>query len=442
MIQTRMNKLAPVNVGIIGLGNVGTGALSILTENADQIALKLGFPLHLGALCSRSIAAKSLPAALDNALKTADWREVVNHPEIHIVAELIGGATVAREIIEASIARGKSVVTANKELMAMSGAELWDRAIAARINLAMEASVAGGIPIHAVLREGISGDRVNTLYGILNGTCNYILTEIEQRGADFDQVLAEAQQAGYAELDPSVDIDGYDARAKLAILAALAFGERITPADIYTEGIRRITPIDFEYAHQLHHTIRLLCAARQTPSGLILSVRPSLIPQSAILASVRGAYNAVWVRGHYGADTFYYGRGAGSHPTGVAVVSDLMRVAREIRSGSPERVSPFAHARLGEYLPIPVTLQRSAYFLRFRVEDRPGIIAQLAMALAAEHISIDAVLQLPNANWRDLPFVITVEPTTERSIRDAIARMAELNFLVEPPLAMPMEQSL
>jgi homoserine dehydrogenase len=334
------------------------------------------------------------------------------------------------------------VVTANKELMAQAGAELWDRAIAANVNLAMEASVAGGIPIHAVLREGISGDRIETLYGILNGTCNYILTEIESRGASFDDVLSEAQAKGYAEADPSADVDGFDARSKLSILAALAFGERIVPSDIYTEGIRRITPIDFEYAHQLGHTIRLICAARQTPNGVILSVRPSLLPQSTILASVRGAYNAVWVRGKYGADTFYYGRGAGSHPTGVAVVSDLMRVARELRSGSPGRVAPFAHARLGEYQPIPITLHRSAYYLRFRVQDRPGIIAQLATALAAEEISIDAVLQLPNSNWRDLPFVITVEPTTEQSIRAAVARMVELNFLIEPPLALPMEEPL
>src|SRR5580658_3639862 len=387
-----------VNIGIIGLGNVGMGALSILTGNADQITLKLGFPLNVRAVCSRSVASMSLPASLGPALKTADWREVVDHPEVDIVAELVGGVSVAREIIEAAIARGKSVVTANKELMALCGAEIWDRAIAARINLAMEASVAGGIPIHAVLREGISGDRVQTLYGILNGTCNYILTEIERCGAAFDAVLTEAQKAGYAEANPSADVDGFDAQSKLAILAALAFGERIVPADIYTEGIRRITPVDFDYAHQLNHTIRLICAARQTPDGLILSVRPSLIPQSTILASVRGAYNAVWVRGRYGADTFYYGRGAGSHPTGVAVVSDLMRVAREIRSGSPERVSPFAHARLGEYLPIPIALNRAAYYLRFRVEDRPGIIAQLASALAAESISIDSVLQLPEEN--------------------------------------------
>ena len=188
--------MQPVNIGIIGLGNVGSGALTILTENASQIAAKLGFPLHVAAVCSRNVATAKLPAGLEGALKTADWREVVNHPDIHIVAELIGGTGVAREIIEASAACGKSVVTANKELMALHGAELWDQAIAARINIAMEASVAGGIPIHTVLREGISGDRITTLYGILNGTCNFILTEIEQRGADFGHVLAEAQAAG------------------------------------------------------------------------------------------------------------------------------------------------------------------------------------------------------------------------------------------------------
>ena len=431
-----------VNLGIIGLGNVGGGTLQILAENADQIALKLGFPLNVRAVCSRSVANKPIPDSFSSARRTTNWRDVIDDPEIQIVAELIGGTSVAREIIDAAIARGKSVVTANKELMAICGAEIWDRAIAAGINIAMEASVAGGIPIHTVLREGISGDRIQTLYGILNGTCNYILTEIERNGAAFDAVLADAQKAGYAEADPSADIDGLDARSKLAILSALAFGEKIVPSDIYTEGIRRITPIDFEYAHQLHHTIRLICAARQTHNGLILSVRPSLIPQSTILASVRGPYNAIWVSGKYGADTFYYGRGAGAHPTGVAVVSDLIRVAREIRSGSPERVSPFAHARLGEYLPIPVTLHRSRYYLRFRVEDRPGIIAQLATALAAEDISIDSVLQLPQANWRDLPFVITVEPATEESVRAAVARMSKLNFLIEPPLAMPMEESL
>lgn len=431
-----------VNVGIIGLGNVGMGTLGILLENADQIALKLGFHLRVKALCSRTIESKQLSAQAGAVFRTADWRRVVAHPEVDVVAELVGGTGVAREIIDSAIANKKSVVTANKELMALCGAEIWERAIANGINLAMEASVAGGIPIHSVLREGISGDRVTTLYGILNGTSNYILTEIEKHGGAFEDVLKEAQRLGYAEADPSADVDGYDARSKLAILAALAFGEKITPSDIYTEGIRRIQPLDFQYAHQLGHTIRLLCAARQTPDGLILSVRPALVPQATILAGVRGAYNAVWVRGKYGEDTFYYGRGAGASPTGVAVVSDLMRVAREIRSGSPERVSPFAHDRLGEYKPIPVTLQHSAYYLRFRVVDRPGIIAALAGVLADKQISLEAVLQLPTDNKSDLPFVITVEPASEQSIREALADMSAHDFLVEPPLAMPMEKSL
>jgi homoserine dehydrogenase len=237
-------------------------------------------------------------------------------------------------------------------------------------------------------------------------------------------------------------VDGYDARSKLAILAALAFGERITPSDIFVEGIRRITAQDFDYAHQLGHTIRLVCSAQQSERGLILSVRPALIPESTILAGVRGAYNAVWVKGHFGADTFYYGRGAGPNPTGVAVVSDLMRVAREIRCGSPERVSPFAHERLGEYKPVSVTLQHRPYYLRFRVDDRPGIIAELAGILASRQIGLEAVLQLPCDTKHDLPFVITVASTSELAIREAVEQMSKLDFLREPPLALPMEPPL
>jgi homoserine dehydrogenase len=430
-----------VNVGIIGLGNVGSATLNILAANADQIAQKLGFRLKVAAVCSRSVGSKTLPPELDGALRTTDWREVVTHPDVQIVAELVGGTTVAAEIIDAAIEHKKSVVTANKAIMAACGSDIWDRAIKGGINLAMEASVCGGIPIHAVLREGISGDRVTALYGILNGTCNYILTEMEKRGIPLDELVAESQRLGYAEADPSADIDGYDARSKLVLLAALAFGERITPSDIFIEGIRRITPLDFQYAKTLQHTIRLVCGARKTADGLILFVRPVLLPSSTILASVQGPYNAVWVKGEFGEDTFYYGWGAG-HPTGVAVVSDLMRVAREIRSGSPERVSPFAHERLGEYQPVSVTHQKRAYYLRFRVQDRPGIIAKLAGILAAKKISLEAVLQEPSTTKQDLPFVITVEETSEQSIRDAVAEMSQLDFMTEAPLALPMETAL
>ena len=429
-----------VTVGIIGLGNVGAGALQILTENAGGIQEKLGFPLRVKAVCSRNVQQKKLPALTDAAVRTNDWKEVVADPEVDIVVELIGGTATAGQIIEESLKHRKSVVTANKELMALRGADLWTLASKNGVNLAMEASVAGGIPIHTILREGIAGDRVVELYGILNGTSNFILTEIEKSNAKFESVLAEAQQLGYAEADPSADVDGLDARSKLAILAALAFGERLTPADIYTEGIRRIMPVDFEYAHQLKHTIRLVCLARQNENGLLLSVRPTLVPQSAILAQVRGAYNAIWIRGRYGEDTFYYGRGAGSKPTGVAVVSDLMRVAREIRYGSPERVSPFAHDRLGEYKPLNISTQELGFYLRFRVEDKAGIIATLATILAKHKIGIDAVLQLPREDWRDLPFVVTTEPAREQSLREALVEIREADFLVEPPFAMPMER--
>ncbi len=429
-----------VGVGLIGLGNVGLGALQILTENARSIREKLGFPLRIAAVCSRSPHTKNLSCLDESVMRTADWHDVVSNPSVDIVVEVVGGTATARHVIEEALRNRKSVVTANKELIALRGAELWSLAHENGVNLAMEASVAGGIPIHSVLREGIAGDRVLALYGILNGTSNFILTEIEKSHANFQSVLAEAQQLGYAEADPSADVDGLDAASKLTILAALAFGEKLTPEDIYTEGIRRVMPVDFEYAHQLKHTIRLLCLARQSEEGLLLSVRPSLIPQAAILAQVQGAYNAVWIHGSYGEDTFYYGRGAGSKPTGVAVVSDLMKVAREIRFGSPQRVSPFAHDRLGEYKPQPITTQEAPYYLRFRVEDKAGIIATLATILAEHRIGIDAVLQLPREDWRDLPFVITTESAREQAIREALIDIRDADFLVEPPFAMPMER--
>ena len=433
-----------INIAIIGLGNVGGGTLRILADNSRLIERKLGFPLVVKAICARRVLSEppEIVERFPDALRTADWREAVEHPEVQVVAELVGGTTVAAEIVETAIGRGKSIVTANKELMAERGAEIWDQAIKARICLSMEASVAGGIPIHAVLREGISGDRVESMMGILNGTCNYILTEMERRGEPLDVILTEAQQLGYAEADPTADIDGYDARSKLALLAALAFGVRVHPTDIYVEGIRQIRPIDFAYADRLGHTVRLIASAEQDLEGLRLSVRPALVRKDTILASVTGSYNAVWVRGVHGADTFYYGRGAGPMPTGVAVVSDLMRVAREIANGSPERVSPFAHSALEQHAPISIARQVRAHYLRFRVKDRPGIIASLASILADASISLDAVLQLPTENKDDLPFVITVEPTTEQAVRDAVARMRGLEFLVEPPLVLTLEAGL
>ncbi|MEZ5364862.1 MAG: homoserine dehydrogenase [Bryobacterales bacterium] len=432
--------MSPINLGIIGLGNVGGGTLEILSDNAARIGRKLGCDLVVRAICSRSVeqSPPQAAAAFPDAKRVTDWRAVVDDPEIHIVAELIGGTGVAKQIVEAAIANGKSVVTANKELMALEGPRIWEEARAAGVRLAMEASVAGGIPILNVLREGIAGDRIQALLGILNGTCNFILTEMERRGDSLETVLSEAQRLGFAEADPTADVEGYDARSKLSLLAALAFGVHVRPDEIPTEGILRVRDVDFLYAKRIGRTVRLIASAEETEGGLLLAVRPALVPSSAILAHVSGSYNAVWVRGAHGADTFYYGRGAGPTPTGVAVVSDIMNVARELANGGSLRVSPFAYEALEQGAPADIDEEVQPYYLRFRVRDQPGIIADLAGILAEAHVSIDAVLQEPSGDKQDLPFVITLEPAPRRAVFDAVARMGKLDYLVETPLALPL----
>lgn len=434
--------MKPVRIGIIGSGNVGSGTLEILSRHSAELECKLGFPLVVTAVSSRNILKKDVSNIPEGARVTDRWTDVVHADDVDIVCELIGGTGVALEVIEAAIAAGKPVVTANKELMALEGSRLLSKATANGATIHMEASVAGGIPIHAVLREGISADSIQTFFGILNGTSNYILTEIEAKSSAFDDVLAEAQRLGYAETDPTADIEGYDARSKLALLAELAFGQLVNPKEIYCEGISRITPFDFQYAHTLGHTIRLVCAARRTAAGLALSVRPTLIPTSTILASVTGAYNAIWVRGSAGQDTFYYGRGAGPLPTGVAVVSDIMRAARDLKSGTSQRVSPFSFLNLEPAKLAPSGGFTSGYYLRFRVKDSTGIIATLGKILADNGISIDAVLQLPSDDKTNLPFVITVEPAQEAAVRRALEAMKSLDFLVETPLALPLEKGV
>ena len=437
--------MSAVRVGIIGLGNVGGGTLRLLRNNAAEIAGKLGFPLEVSAVCSRSVLTNPSEAAKlhPQALRTSEWLEVVNSPQVDIVAELIGGTGVAQQIVETALAAGKPVVTANKELLAEQGAEIWRRLASNGATLGMEAAVAGGIPVLSVLREGIAGDGVDALVGILNGTSNYILTEIERTGADFDKVLREAQDLGYAEADPSADIDGYDARSKLAILAALAFGEEVSPGDIPLQGIRRIRTIDFAYAGRLGHTIRLLATARREPNGVRLSVRPALVEKNTILAGVTGSYNALWVHGR-GGDTFYYGKGAGPEPTGVAVVSDLMAAARDLRqgAGSAQRVQPFGHTMLAPHRPVASGTEERQFYLRFRVRDRPGILAALASKLAEQGVSIEAVLQEPHFDKQDLPFVTTLEPARRASVETAVETIKGLDFLVDEPLALPLEPTL
>ena len=433
-----------VRVGIIGLGNVGGGTLRLLRNNASEIAGKLGFALEVSAVCSRSVLTNPGEAVglHPQAHRTPDWKEVVESPQVDIVAELIGGTGTAKRIVETALAAGKPVVTANKELLAEEGPEIWRRLASNGATLGMEAAVAGGIPVLNALREGIAGDGIDALIGILNGTSNYILTEIERTGAPFDQVLREAQDLGYAEADPSADIDGYDARSKLAILAAMAFGEQVSPGDIPLQGIRRIRTIDFAYAGRLGHTIRLLATARREPDGLRLAVRPALVEKNTILAGVTGSYNALWVHGR-GGDTFYYGKGAGPDPTGVAVVSDLMAAARDLRrEGTTQRTPPFGHTTLAPHRPVSSGTEERQFYLRFRVRDRPGILAALASKLADQGVGIEAVLQEPHFDKQDLPFVATLEPAKRAAVETAVETIKGLDFLVDEPLALPLEPTL
>lgn len=433
--------MAAVRVGIVGLGNVGGGTLRLLRDNADQIERKLGFRLEVSAVCSRGVVDDPGPAVAlhPDAFRTRDWRDLVTRPDVDVVAELVGGTGAAREIVEASIDAGKPVVTANKELLAAHGAALLRRRDDAKLWL--EASVAGGIPVIAALRDGIAGDGIDTLIGILNGTSNYILTEVDRTGAAFDDVLHEAQELGYAEADPSADIDGHDARSKLAILAALAFGVQAAPGQIPVEGIRRILPIDFAYAGRLGHTIRSLATARRDPEGLRLAVRPALVGKDTILAGVTGSYNALWVHGQ-GGDTFYYGKGAGPEPTGVAVVSDLMAAARALRNAGTQSAPALGYATMRPHEPVDSGSEVHQFYLRFRVRDRPGILASIATALAEQGVSIEAVLQEPHFDKEQLPFVTTLEPSTKRALDAALKAMQGLDFLVDEPLAMPLEPTL
>ncbi|MDE0106028.1 MAG: homoserine dehydrogenase [Bryobacterales bacterium] len=435
--------MSAVRVGIVGLGNVGGGTLRLLRDNAREIEAKLGFGLRVSAVCSRSVLRRPSAAAElhPTARKTADWQDVVRDPRVDVVAELVGGTGAARRIVETALAAGKPVVTANKELLAEHGPEIWARHSIRGGWLGCEAAVCGGIPVLKALREGIAGDGIDALVGILNGTSNFILTEIERTGSPFGEVLEEAQSRGYAEADPSADVDGYDARSKLAILAALGFGERVLPEQIAVEGIRRIRSIDFAYAGRLGHTIRLLARARREPGGLRLAVGPALVCKNTILASVTGSYNAMWVQGN-GGDTFYYGKGAGPAPTGVAVVSDLMSAARSVREAAAEFASPFGHASLAQHSPVSSESEVRQFYLRFRVRDRPGVLASLASKLAAQGVSVDAVLQEPHFDKNDLPFVMTLEPAERSALSAALLEIRELDFLVDDPLALPMEPTL
>ncbi len=426
-----------VRLGMVGLGTVGTGTAKVLQEHQREIARRLGCKLELKVVCSRTIHQRDLSWLRGPVEITADWREVVKDPDVDAVIELVGELKTARAIAFAAIAAGKHVVTANKQLVAEYGIELAERARAKGVKLGIEACVAGGTPILHAIRAGLAGESFAAVNGILNGTTNYILSEMEQHGTSFADALRKAQELGYAEPDPTFDVEGIDARYKIAILAMVCFGQAVRVEEIPAEGITRIEQIDFAYAHRLNHTIRLIAAARKMRGDrLEISVRPTIIPQTSQLAAIHGSTNAILLIGNKGGNTTLTGRGAGGEPTGVAVLSDVVEIARMIARGGAGS-TPLGYAEWSPAKSAPTEKNILTAYLRLVVRDRPGILSRVCDILARHRINIDSVLQEPGMPQDHRPFVMTLEPTREAAVRKAVAQIARLPFLVQKPLLLP-----
>jgi homoserine dehydrogenase len=435
-----------VNLGIIGGGTVGGGVFQAIQRNGVLMASRLGVRLDVIKMAVRD-ANKKRAVKIPKALLTEDWTRVVNDREVNLVVELIGGTTTARQVVLAALKQGKPVVTANKALLSAHGEELFAAAQRFGSNLYYEASVAGGIPIIKVLREALIGNRITRLYGIVNGTCNYILTRMKLEGADFQEVLADAQRLGYAEAEPSLDVDGLDAMHKTGILASLAHGFWVNPKEIHVEGIRSITPLDLKFAGQLGYTIKLLGIVKKTESAssessactpVQVSVYPTLIPNSHVLASVNHVFNAVFVRGDIVGDTLYYGRGAGQDATASAVLSDLADAALDIKCGAKSRIRPFVpHQRDGAVLPIEQAVSR--YYVRLSVADRPGTMAKIAAILAKARIGISSVIQPEGHEGESVPLMLMIHDATNADMSKALAKIGQLDVVREKPVMLRVE---
>jgi homoserine dehydrogenase len=426
----------PLKIGIAGLGTVGAGVVKLLAEHSRLLALRGGRPLRLVAVSARSKARKR-----DIDLSAVRWERdplaLATAPDIDVVVELIGGSGgIARRLVQTALRNGKHVVTANKALLAHHGAELAALAEKKGCILGFEAAVAGGIPIIKALREGLVGNKVSRLYGILNGTCNYILTTMRETGRDFGAVLAEAQAAGYAEADPSFDVDGVDAAHKLAVLTGAAFGAKVNFEGIHVEGIRRVTAMDIEFAEELGYRIKLLGLARETRYGIEQRVHPCMVPLKAPIAHIEGVFNAVVVEGDFVGTTMFQGRGAGQGPTASAVVADLVDVARG--RTMPAFVVPAA--RLKDIKVSPMARHFGAYYMRLMVQDRPGVIAAVSGILAKERISVEGMLQRGRSQSGEVPVVITTHETEEAAMQRAVARIAKLKAVAEEPCIIRIEQ--
>ncbi len=428
-----------VNLGMIGGGTVGSGVVHALQLNGGLMASRIGVKVAL-----RKIAVKAFdeprPYPISRSLMTTDWKEVVNDPDVHIVSELVGGTTLAREIILSALKLGKPVITANKALLSAHGEELFAVAEKYGANLYYEASVCGGIPIIKSLREGFVGNRITALYGIVNGTCNYILTRMKIEGADFDTVLADAQQQGYAETPPDLDIDGWDAQHKIGILASLAHGFWVKPKNIYVEGIRHINAFDIKFAGQLGYTIKLLGIIKRLEGGcrVQVSVYPTLIPNAHVLAGVNHVFNAVFVRGDIVGDTLFYGRGAGKDATASAVLSDLADAALDLKFGTKHRVPPFVpHECSGAVAPMDDVM--SQYFVRLDVVDRPGVLAKIAAIFGQSKIGISSVIQPEGHEGKSVPLIFMIHDARNGAVRKALARIGRLPAVKSKPVMIRVE---
>jgi homoserine dehydrogenase len=425
----------PLSVAIAGLGTVGAGVLKLLRENAEVIAARAGRSIAVTAVTARD-RLRDRGEPLGGLRWYDDPVALASDPQIEVVAELIGGADgPAFALVRAALAAGKSVVTANKAMIALHGAELAAAAERAGVAFGFEASVAGGIPVIKALREGLAANRIVRISGILNGTCNYILTVMRERGREFAEVLAEAQKLGYAEADPSIDIDGIDTAHKLAILAALAFGGPAAFEAIHIEGIRGISALDIGYSGELGYRIKLLGIARRIEAGIECRVHPCMVPISSPIASVDGVFNAIVAEGNFVGKLMLEGRGAGAGPTASAVVADLIDVAR----GRPLPVWGVATDALANARTVPMMAHLGAYYLRLMVMDRPGVIADVTAALRDLGISLESMLQRGRSPGEAVPVVLVTHETEEASMQAALKKIEALDSVVERPVMLRIE---
>ncbi len=423
--------MKPVNIGILGLGTVGCGTVNVLARNGQEIARRAGREIKILQASARDIK-KQRPCSTAGIKLVLDPREIIRNPEIEIVVELIGGYEPARELVLEAIANGKHVVTANKALIAVHGNEIFAQAQKKGVMVAFEAAVAGGVPIIKMVREGLAGNRIEWIAGIINGTSNFILTEMRDRGADFNEVLKEAQRLGYAEADPTFDVEGIDAAHKLTILAAIAFGIPLKFKQAYTEGISKITRMDVQYAEKLGYRLKLLGIARRVNGAVELRVHPTLIPERRLIANVNGAMNAVLVKGDAVGPTLFYGAGAGAEPTASAVVADLVDVVRTLTVDPNHRVPHLAFQpdSLADLPILPIEEIETSYYLRMHALDKPGVLADVTRILADQKISIEAILQKePHVGEDTVPVIILTQRVKERNMNEAIARIEKLGSI-------------